>query len=210
MGGRNRLLLNTVFLTMQHTTYKAPLPPLRSQRLLEQVRERVRYLHFSLRTEQAYVHWTRAFVRFHSMWHPAEMGGDDVAAFLSWLAGERHVAVATHRQALSALLFLYQRVLGQDLPWMHDIDRPQRPPRLLYGTGMRISEALQLRVKDVDFAGLAIVVRDGKGGKDRGVMLPVSLVPALREQLVRSRMLYTHVLKVGCDAVRSPLDALAA
>jgi integron integrase len=218
---------------MHHSTKKAPLPPLRSTRLLDQVRGRVRYLHFSLRTEQACVHWTLAFVRFHGMWHPAEMGGAGVTAFLSWLAGERHVAVATHRQALSALLFLYRRVLGQDLPWMHDIDRPQRPPRLpvvmsvdevgrvlalvqgehqllarlRYGTGMRISEALQLRVKDVDFAGLATVVRDGKGGKDRGVMLPASVVPALRGQLVRARAPWQANAAAGCAGVKTP-DAL--
>lgn len=107
---------------MHHSTSKAPLPPLHSTRLLDRVYERVRYLHFSPRTEQACVHGTRAFMRFHSMRHPAGMGGDETAAFLSWLAVERHVVVATHRQALSALLFLYQRVLGHDLPWMHNID----------------------------------------------------------------------------------------
>ena len=106
------------------------LPPLRSERLLDQVRERVRYLHFSIRTEQAYVHWVRAFVRFHEMRHPAEMGAAEVEAFLSWLAAERRVAVSTDRQALSAIVFLYQKVLGFDLPWLAGIGRPHAPRRL--------------------------------------------------------------------------------
>ena len=185
------------------------LPPLQSARLLDQLRERIRYLHYSIRTEGAYVHWVGMFVRFHGMRHPGEMAGPEVEAFLSWLANDRQVAAATHKQALSALLFLYQKVLGQDLPWMNEIGRPKervRLPvvlthdeiarvlkqltgphqlmgRLLYGTGMRIMEGVRLRVKDVDFARRAIVVREGKGAKDRVVMLPASLMPALREQM---------------------------
>ena len=167
------------------------LPPLQSTRLLEQVRERIRYLHYSIRTEQAYVHWIRAFVRFHDLRHPVEMGAPEVEAFLSWLASERKVAVATHKQALSALVFLYQQVLGLDLPWLAEIGRPKSRVRLpvvlthdevgqlllaldaphrllaqlLYGTGMRIMEATRLRVKDVDFERQALVVREGKGGQ---------------------------------------------
>src|SRR6476661_4773450 len=102
-----------------------PLPVLRSSRPLDQLRERIRYLHYSIRTEEAYVHWVRAFVRFQGLRHPRELGAREVEAFLSWLAGERHVAVATHRQALSALLFLYQKVLGVDLPWLQEIGRPK-------------------------------------------------------------------------------------
>jgi integrase len=195
----------------------APLPPLRSARLLDQVRERIHYLHYSIRTEDAYVHWIRAFVFFHGRRHPGEMGGPEVEAFLSWLANERIVAVSTHRQALSALLFLYQKVLGLSLPWMEAIGRPRREPRLpvvlsvdevtrilallqgeqrllaqlLYGTGMRNTEGLQLRVKDVDFEQRTIVIRAGKGGKDRSVMLPLTLVHALRDQLARARVLWT-------------------
>jgi site-specific recombinase XerD len=108
-----------------------PLPALRAGRLLDQVRERVRYLHYSLRTEQAYVFWVRAYVRFHGgQTHPRALDGAAVEAFLSWLASERRVAASTHGQALSALLFLYQKVLGVDLPWMQSVARPQRPPRL--------------------------------------------------------------------------------
>jgi integron integrase len=202
-------------------------------RLLDAVRERVRYLHYSLRTEDAYVHWVRAFVRFHGRRHPREMGGPEVEAFLSWLSSERGVSVSTHRQALSAVLFLYQQVLGQQLPWMQAIGRPQRRPRLpvvlsvdevaavlgrldgvhgllarlLYGTGMRIAEALQLRVKDIDFDRRVIVVRAGKGGKDRAVMLPASLAPALQEQLRAARSLWQADAAAGRAGVQMP-DAL--
>ena len=171
------------------------LPPVR---LLDQVRSHIRYLHYSIRTEQACVHRVRTFVHFRGLRHPAEMGGADVEAFLSWLAVEQQVSASTHKQALSALLFLCQKVLRLSVPWMQEIGRPQRPPRLpvvlsqdevarvlsalpdehqlfgqlLYGTGMRLLEGLRLRVKDIDFARRAIVVREGKGGKNRVVMLP--------------------------------------
>jgi integron integrase len=210
-------------------------PPLRAARLLDQVRERVRYLHYSIRTEQAYVHWVRAFVRFHGCKrHPREMGAADVEAFLTWLAAERGVAVATHQQALSALLFLYQRVFGQQVPWLQRIGRPQRKRRLpvvlstdevsrllaaldgehrllaqlLYGTGLRITEALQLRVKDLDFEHRTLIVRCGKGGKDRALMLPAVLAPALRDQLARARLLWAADREARVPGVAMP-DALA-
>jgi integrase len=169
----------------------APFPPLQAVKVLDQLRERIRYVHYSIRTEAAYVYWVRAFIRFHGVRHPATMGGEEVEAFLSWLANTRHVAVSTHRQALSALLFFYGKVLGVDLPWMTEIGRPHTKRRLpavlspdevarilcllegeqrlfaqlLYGTGMRITEGLQLRVKDIDFGRRTIIVREGKGGK---------------------------------------------
>ena len=206
------------------------MPPLKAARLLDQVRERIRYLHYSIRTEQAYVHWVRAFVRFHGLRHPLEMGGAEVEEFLSWLANERSVAVSTHKQALSALMFLYQKVLGVDLPWMNKIGRPKTTVRLpvvlttdevarllmrldgvhrllaqlLYGTGMRIMEGVRLRVKDVDFERRAIVVREGKGAKDRVVMLPASLVPALRTQMARSRLLWSADREAGRGGVQLP------
>jgi integron integrase len=178
-------------------------------RLLTLVRERVRFHHFALSTEKVYVHWIKAFIRFHGLRHPESMGRNEVEAFLTHLASERQVAASTHRQALSALLFLYREVLRIDLPWMSEIGRPrttQRLPevltvdevartlaqlqgehatlaRLLYGTGMRILEGMRLRTKDVDFDRGAIIVRDGKGGKDRVVMLPQSLRQALQQQL---------------------------
>ena len=214
-------------------TSPTPGAPSAPRRLLDQVRERIRYLHYSLRTEQAYVHWVRAFVRFHGLRHPNQMGQAEVEAFLAWLSGERHVSVSTHRQALSALLFLYQQVFGQQLPWMAAIGRPVRKPRLpvvlstaevssvlvmmhgehqllarlLYGTGLRISEALQLRVKDVDFDQRTIMVRPGKGGKDRVVMLPATLEPALKEQLRRAHVLWLADAGSGFSGVQLP-DAL--
>lgn len=148
----------------------------------------MRGLHYSLRTEEAYVYWCRAFIRHHGLRHPTQMGGPEVEAFLTHLAAQRRLSVSSHRQALSALLFLYAKVLGQQLPWMDQIGRPvpkRRLPvvlsveevaavlrgldgvhgllaRLLYGTGLRIEEALQLRVKDVDFANHALFVRWGR------------------------------------------------
>nr|AKN19227.1 IntI1 [Salmonella enterica subsp. enterica serovar Corvallis] len=214
-------------------TATAPLPPLRSVKVLDQLRERIRYLHYSLRTEQAYVNWVRAFIRFHGVRHPATLGSSEVEAFLSWLANERKVSVSTHRQALAALLFFYGKVLCTDLPWLQEIGRP-RPSRrlpvvltpdevvrilgflegehrlfaqLLYGTGMRISEGLQLRVKDLDFDHGTIIVREGKGSKDRALMLPESLAPSLREQLSRARAWWLKDQAEGRSGVALP-DAL--
>jgi integron integrase len=192
------------------------MPPLSSTKLLEQVKERVRYLHYSLRTEEAYLYWIRAFILFHNKKHPREMGITEIEAFLSHLANERRVAASTHKQALSALIFLYGKVLGQDMPWLQNIGRPKSAPKLpvvltpvevagvlsaldprhrligqlLYGTGMRLLEGLRLRTKDIDFGHGAIIVRDGKGGKDRTVMLPDKLLEPLRAQLSRSHMLW--------------------
>lgn len=192
------------------------LPPLSANRLLEQVRERVRYLHFSLRTEEAYLYWIKAFILFHGKRHPRDMGVAEIEAFLTHLANDRLVAAATHKQALSALVFLYGKVLGHDVPWLQNVGRPKSAPKLpvvltpaevtqvlsaldtryrligqlLYGTGMRLMEGLRLRVKDIDFGHGAIVVRDGKGGKDRTVMLPDRLAGELRAQIARSSMLW--------------------
>ena len=206
------------------------LPPLRAVRLLDQLRERVRMLHYSRRTEQAYLYWSRAFIRFHGLRHPAEMGGPEVEGFLTHLASDRGLSPSSHRQALSALLFLYGKVLGLQLPWMQEIGRPvakRRLPvvlgvdevlsvlarlqgehqllaRLLYGTGLRITEALCLRVKDIDFAQRAIYVRQGKGGKDRVVMLPQSLVLPLREQLGQVRQVWAADVESGHAGVELP------
>lgn len=213
----------------------AALPPLKSVRLLDQLRERIRLLHYSLRTEEAYVYWARAFIRFHGLRHPAELGKTEVEGFLMHLAAEKGLSASTHRQALSALIFLYDKVLGLQLSWLAEIGRPvpvRRLPvvlsrdevaavlsclqgvhrvlaRLLYGTGMRISEGLQLRVKDVDFAHHSLVVREGKGGKDRVVMLPVTLAPELRDQLVAARQLWAADVEADRAGVAMPSDALA-
>jgi len=210
-----------------------PLPPLRSRKLLDQLRERVQFLHYSRRTEQAYIYWCRSFIRFHGIRHPADMGAPEVESFLTWLACERRVSASTHRQALSAVLFLYTKVLGVKLPWMSELGRPRVQRRLpvvlsqeelagvfrhmdqahrlfaqlLYGTGMRLSEGLQLRVKDVDFGHRAIIVRAGKGGKDRLLMLPQSLVPALRQQLANAHLIWMADQAQGKGGVEMP-DAL--
>ena len=191
---------------------------LQSPKLLDPLREALRYKHYSIRTEQVYVYWARLFIRFHGLKHPKDMGGAEVTAFLTWLTNERQVAVSTHKQALSALLFLYRVVLKVELPWMGEMERPKarkRVPtvltrvevgalfsvmdgqeavlaRLLYGTGLRLLEGLRLRVKDIDFSGNQIIVRAGKGDKDRRVMLPESLKPALLSQLERARVLWAQ------------------
>jgi integron integrase len=192
-------------------------PILQSVRLLDQVIERVRYLHYSLSTEKTYVYWIKFYIRWHgqngAMRHPREMGALEVEAFLTMLATERKLSASTHNQALSALLFLYREVLDIDLPWLDNINRPNKPKRipsvltkdevagllahmdgvtallarLLYGTGMRLMEGMRLRIKDVDFDRHVIMVRDAKGGKDRVVMLPRSLSPALRAQMFAAR-----------------------
>lgn len=197
-----------------------------SGRLLDQVRERIRYLHYSRRTEEAYLYWIKAFIRFHGLRHPLEMGANEVEAFLRHLVNQRSIAGNTHKQALSALLFLYGKVLGQHLPWMGGLQRPKAaqrlpvvltqeeiarllaalPPQhrllgqLLYGTGMRLMEGLRLRVKDIDFEHRAIVVREGKGAKDRTVMLPDSLVLPLRAHLQQIQLWW----QADRDAGRGP------
>lgn len=208
-----------------------PHADLSSLRLLDQLREHIRYRHYSLRTEEAYVHWVRAFVRFHgAARHPRDMGRAEIEGFLTWLAAERQVSPSTHKQALSALLFLYQHVLGQELPWMAELGRPKRQVRLpvvlthaevsqllaalpeehrlvgrlLYGTGMRLLEGLRLRVKDVDFARRVIIVRDGKGGKDRVVMLPAALDGLLKAQIRLAGELHRADREQGVAGVHLP------
>ena len=206
------------------------LPPLRATRLLDQVRERLRYAHYSLSTERSYVYWVRWFVRFHGLRHPRQMGAAEVEGFLTWLANRHGASVSTHRQALSALVFLYKQVLGIDLPWLQEIGRPRVPKRLpvvmsrievqhllqattgqhqlvfrlLYGTGMRKMEALRLRVKDVDFDRNLIVVREGKGNKDRITMLPSALVADLQKQLAYARSLWENDRALKRPGVETP------
>jgi len=205
-------------------------PTLRSARLLDQVRERIRYCHYSLRTEQTYIYWIRFFIRFSGVRHPRSMGAQEVEAFLTHLASDRKVSPATHRQALSALLFLYRQVLDIQLPWMQEIGRPQarqRLPvvlsreevaqflpqvesnhqliaRLLYGSGLRLMECLRLRIKDLDFDRRVIVVRDGKGGKDRVVMLPDALNDMLRGQMAAGRAVWAEDRAAQCLGVQAP------
>lgn len=191
-------------------------PPQQAAHLLDQVLERNCYLHYRLRTENVYLYWVRFFIRWSGLRHPREMGVREVEAFLKMLSNQRRASASTHNQALSALLFLYREVLGIELPWMNGIKRPAHIKRipsvltkdevagifahlegemallaqLLYGTGMRLMEGMRLRVKDVDFDRHVILVREAKGGKDRVVMLPRSLVPALRRQMMAARTIW--------------------
>ena len=202
----------------------------KEKRLVERLREAIRSRHYSRRTEKAYWYWIRYFVHFHGKRHPAAMGAAEVSAFLSWLATDRNVAAATQNQALSALLFLYKDVLGVQLPWLGELVRAQRPVRLptvlsegevrrllacvpermrlmvglLYGAGLRQIECLSLRVKDVDFAYRQILVRDGKGARDRVMMLPARLVQPLQEHLGRVRLLHGRDVKEGFGEARLP------
>ena len=206
----------------------------RKSGLLEEVRRRLRARHYSLRTEQAYVAWIRQFILVNGRRHPRTLGGAEVTAFLSSLAVDRHVAASTQNQALAALLFLYRDVLRVRLPWMDSVVRAKRPRRLpavlsvaevgrllamlegrhwlmaslLYGTGMRLMECLRLRVQSVDFARNEILVRDGKGGKDRRTMLPRALEAPLRQQIERARLLHVQDLAEGFGQALLP-DALA-
>ncbi len=203
----------------------------------DSVRARLRNLlrtrHYSLRTERAYVHWAQRFVSFHRGRHPAQMGAREVVEFLSHLAVREHVAASTQNQALNALVFLYREVLGRSLEGLHDAVRAKRSKRLpvvltegearallaamagpaglvaglLYGSGLRLLEAIRLRVKDLDFGRREIVVRDGKGRRDRVTMLPEALRGPLRQQLEFAGALHRADLAEGCGAVYLP-DAL--
>lgn len=201
-----------------------------SPRLLEQVRARIRFKHYSIRTEQAYLDWIRRFIRHFDKKHPRDMGAKEVEEFLSHLAVAGRVSASTQNQAKSALLFLYKEVLGAELTWLDQVasaKTTKRLPvvltpsevtsmlsrldgshallaRLLYGTGLRIMEGLRLRVKDVDFERGEILVRDGKGGKDRVTMLPASISRALQLHLERVREQHRQDLAEGYGEVYLP------
>ena len=202
-------------------------------RLLDRVRQRVRVRHYSRRTEKAYVAWIRRFIFFHQKRHPDEMGVTEIRQFLTALATAGRVSASTQNQAFSALLFLYREVLQREIEGLADVPRAKRPARLpqvlshrevaailralhgtprlmaalLYGAGLRLLECARLRVKDLDFARGEIVVRDGKGQKDRVTMLPTRLVPALHKQLRRVALQHESDLSKGLGSVELP-DAL--
>lgn len=199
-------------------------------RLMDQVRDRIRRLGLALRTEEAYCGWIVRFIRSNGMRHPREMGAPEVEAFLTLLASKHQVAASTQNQALSALLFLYREVLGIELPWMDDIRRAKRPERvpvvltrdevrrvfeqlagvhwlvcgLLYGSGLRLLEALRLRVLDLDLTRLELTVRQGKGGKDRRTMLAQPMLEPLQLQLATVRQLHERELGLGQGRVLLP------
>jgi len=199
-------------------------------RLIDQTRNVLRLLHYSIRTEETYIQWIKRFIFFHNKRHPKEMGEKEVRSFLTHLAVDKHVSASTQNQALSAILFLYKRVLEVELEWIDDVVRAKRPKylpvvlsrdevkkllnvmngtnglivKLLYGTGMRLMEAVRLRVQDVDFDQSQIIVRSGKGGKDRITTLPVTIADELRKQLERVRDIHHNDLKEGFGRVYLP------
>ena len=199
-------------------------------KLLDQVRRACRTRHLSLRTEKAYVRWVRRYVRYHDLRHPRDLSEADVRTFLTHLAVDRHVAASTQNQALSALLFLYRHVLEQNLGDLGDVVRAKRPKRLpvvltrdevravlarlkgvnrlvahlLYGSGLRLLEGLRLRVKDLEFGQQQIIVRDGKGQKDRVTVLPTTVVSTLKLHLQRVRLLHKEDLAEGYGDVYLP------
>jgi integron integrase len=206
----------------------------KAPRLLDEVRSAVARRHYNRRTEETYVHWIKRFIFFSEKRHPREMGQGEVTKFLNHLARELNVAAATQNQALAAILFLYKEVLNQPLSWLDGLERASRPTRvptvlsvgevqrllgkmrgvkwlmasLLYGAGLRLRACLKLRVKDIDFDYRQILVRDGKGAKDRVTMLPESMIEPLQEHLRRVRALHDADLVNGYGDVELP-DAIA-
>lgn len=200
------------------------------KKLLDQVRDSLRIKHYSYRTEQTYVEWIRRFILFHNKRHPAEMGTPEIEAFIAHLAVERNVAVSTQNQAISAILFLYRYVLKRELEMPPSLVRPGRPKRLptvltqaeagrviacmhgvprimtklLYGSGLRLNECMRLRVKDIDFDNRQIIVRDGKGEKDRATVLPDSVVEELKLHLNGVKVLHEKDLREGYGETALP------
>jgi integron integrase len=195
---------------------EAANPPPPPPRLLDLMRHRIRLRHYSRRTEVSYLQWVRRYIYFHDRRHPAELGATQVTEFLSSLATERNVSASTQNQALAALLFLYKDVLRMELPWLGEIVRAResrRLPvvltraevtsmlskmegvhclmaRLMYGTGIRLAECLELRVKDVELARREVIVRQGKGAKDRITMFPAVLIADMAVHLSQVRRVY--------------------
>ena len=201
-----------------------------SPKLLDRVRWLLRSKHYSIRTEQAYVDWIRRFILFHGKRHPDEMGEKEISDFLSHLAVERHVSASTQNQAFSALLFLYQQVLDRKLAFINDVQRVTRPAKLpvvftpaearavlaqlkgeyrlmgelLYGSGLRVMECARLRVKDIDFGYGHIMVRDGKGLRDRVTLLAERLRSPLQVHLKHVREMHERDLADGYGRVYLP------
>jgi len=200
-----------------------------SPRLLDQVREIIRIKHYSIRTEQAYVQWIRRYILYHGKRHPRDMGAKEVSAFLSSLAITAKVAASTQNQALNAILFLYREVLKISLPWLEDVQRAKRPKHLpvvltrdevkrtlaglectvwliaalTYGAGLRLMECLRLRVKDLELDRGEVLIRDGKGQKDRISMLPRNLRDPVRTHLAKVRQVHEGEATSKRDSVES-------
>ena len=206
------------------------LPAPKSRKLLDQIRDAIRLKHYSYSTEKTYVHWARRYILFHNKRHPAEMGAVEIETFLTHLAKEDNVSASTQNQALNALLFLYRSVLKIDLAIPIHALRAKRSEllptvlskeetaqvlsgvqglhqlmaKLLYGSGLRLMECLRLRVKDIDFEQFQIIIREGKGEKDRATMLPASLVQPLKHQIDFVRKIHERDLAQGYGSVELP------
>ncbi|HEX9301361.1 MAG TPA: integron integrase [Casimicrobiaceae bacterium] len=211
-------------------TGEVDAPPFEPPRLLDRVRDKIRLRHYSIRTEQAYLDWIRRFILFHDKRHPETLGAAEVEAFLTHLAIDRNVAASTQNLAKSSILFLYRDVLERTLPWLDHVERARTPSRLpvvltreevlavltrlrgvhrligrlLYGSGLRIMEAVRLRVMDIEFSRREILVRDGKGFKDRVTMLPRGAGRALRTHLAQVREQHSVDLADGFGDVWLP------
>jgi integron integrase len=205
-------------------------PAAPKKKLLDQLREALRSRHYSRRTEQTYCHWVKRYIFFHNVRHPGEMAELEMNQFLTHLAVKEHVSASTQNQALSALLFLYRYVIGREVGDLGQVIRARKPTRLpvvmtrdevkavmanltgdkwlmaalIYGAGLRLMECLRLRVQDIDFSRNEVLVRDGKGAKDRITMLPESLKKPLREHLQRVRMIHEKDLSGGWGRVLMP------
>ena len=200
-----------------------------AKKLLDQMSEAIRLKHYSLRTEETYLDWVRRYILFHNKRHPKDMGAPEIQAFLSHLASQRKVAASTQNQALSAVLFLYREVLHKQIDpiLLANAKRPERLPtvlthsealqiisqlagthklmaQILYGSGLRLMECVRLRVKDVDFAYKTITVRNGKGDKDRVTPLPETILPDLKRQVEKVRLLHEEDLSVNSGVVYLP------
>ncbi len=206
-------------------------PMTQPPKLLEQVVAKMRVKHYSLRTEKTYIDWIKRYIWHHGKRHPKDMGAVEVEAFLTYLAVARNVSASTQNQAKSALLYLYKEVLAVELPWLDNVTQAKAPKRLpvvltqaevqavlsrldgtmwliaslLYGSGLRIMETLRLRVKDIDFARREILVREGKGFKDRVTMLPMSMVEPLKSHLLKVQTLHNDDLSAGHGEVFMPM-----
>lgn len=199
-------------------------------RIMDRVRNTVRALHYSRKTEQAYCYWIRYFIRFHRLRHPTDMGAQEISQFLTWLAVERRVSAATQNQAFNALVFLYRKVLDIQLDHIDNVIRARHSRRipvvftrhevqavlgclrqpyrlmvaLMYGSGLRLMETLRLRLKDIDFDRRVILVRESKGNKDRVTILPEALVPDIQRAIRRVGKLHELDLEEGCGEVQMP------
>jgi integron integrase len=235
--GENVLQATQAQILRENAPRKSPSasPNADKPKLLDQLRQALRSRHYSRRTEQTYCHWVRRYIHFHNVRHPAEMAEPEINAFLTYLAVKEKVAASTQNQALSALLFLYRHVLSREVGDLGGVIRARKPKRLpvvmtreevkivlanlsgdkwlmaslMYGAGLRLMECLRLRVQDIDFGRNEILVRDGKGAKDRITMLPASLKVPLQDHFKRVKAIHERDLADGWGRVLLPAEGMA-